>query len=150
MSQRAPCKKYPSAPFFSKFTVCFCKCVDTQKNYTAGWRTCFCISVVCRPVCCFQLLLLMRVGRGQRGCGWAPSATFIYIYIYDFLFIIPRFKVTSSGCTEEEIKIRFDSLSHFFLQDKTLQRKSKFLKFVRPCNIYSRQISYHEKNVICF
>lgn len=37
--------------------------------------------------------------------------------------------MTSSGCTEEEIKIRFDSLSHFFLQDKTLQRKSNNFVF---------------------
>lgn len=84
-------------------------------------------------LCCLSTCVLLPVvvvdgvGRGQRGCGWAPSATFIYIY--DFLFIIQRFKVTSSGCTEEEIKIRFDSLSHFFLQDKTLQRKSNNFVF---------------------
>lgn len=40
-------------------------------------------------------------------------------FIHDFLFIISRFTVTSSGCTEEEIKTRFDKLSQFFLQDET-------------------------------
>lgn len=97
--------------------------IRKKKNYTAEWRTCFSMSVVCPPVFCFLLLLLMmRVAWGQKGSGRSPSATFIYIY--DLLFIILSFKVTSSGCTEEEIKTRFDNLSHFFLQDKTLQRKS--------------------------
>lgn len=116
--------------------------IRKKKNYTAEWRTCFSMSVVCPPVFCFLLLLLMRVGWGQKGSGRSPSATFIHITSY--LLYHHSFKVTSSGCTEEEIKTRFDNLSHFFLQDKTLQRKSKnfavFLKvviFVKTWNIRS-------------
>lgn len=40
------------------------------------------------------------------------------VLLYDVLFIISRFKVTSSGCTEEENKTHFDNLSHFFLQNQ--------------------------------
>lgn len=36
--------------------------------------------------------------------------------LYDFLFIISRFKVTSSSCTKEEIKKHFDNLLHVLYQ----------------------------------